>query len=164
MIKYQVLFIFFLLSFPASSLFSQMDTEGILSTSGTSLMGENIIIDYTMGDWTSLNMDNSNGQISNGIQQSEYFIITNISEVKEQIKIKVFPNPTIESIQIDIDDELNENMHIVLHNAEGKVILSKSIKRLEKIDFDYLSPQIYYLTVSHSSNRSSHQFKIIKVQ
>ncbi len=162
--KLQKTLIAIILSAPTASLFSQMETEGLISTSGTSLVGENIIIDYSMGAWTSLNMDNSNGQISNGIQQSDYFIITSLSEVKQKISINVYPNPTISNIHIDIADNLQYEMSAVLRNAEGKVVLTQSVKKSDSINLDHLPAQIYYLSISHPDINSVQQFKVIKVK
>jgi len=158
-----ILFVFALL-IPPTSLFSQMDTEGLISSSGTSLVGENMIIDYSMGVWTSLNMDNSNGQITNGIQQSDYLIITSLTQVKQQVKMNVYPNPTVGNIQLDIDDKINVELNATLRSAEGKVLHTQLISKSTSINLEHLPAQVYYLSISNPDGKNVEQFKIIKIQ
>jgi len=153
-----------LLLLPTAATFSQMDTEGLVSTCGESLQGETMVIDFSMGIWTALNMENSNGQITNGIQQSDYFIVTNLTEEKLAANIEIFPNPTVGHINIIIDNDIQDDMTAVLRNAEGKVVLTQPIEKSTMMDLEHLPTQLYYLSLTDLDGTTIQHFKIIKLK
>ena len=55
---------------------------------------------------------------------------------KENLNLSIYPNPTMDSITIELSGAKNTNYLIEIVNANGKVVKSKLMSRRKSLDFD----------------------------
>ena len=82
----------------------------------------------------------------------------NISNSEIPIFLSIYPNPTID--EINISTNFNERLNILMFDVSGKRVMSKEINLERKIDVKYLKSGIYILKVFSSSKSS--MFRVIK--
>ena len=81
------------------------------------------------------------------VENVNFLLSSSISsyEVKNEVKINIFPNPASDFITIDLKD--NNSTYAKLLDACGRVIFSTYIDKLSKLDISSISPGIYYLSL-----------------
>ncbi len=73
--------------------------------------------------------------------------------IKEEIKIRIFPNPTIDFLIIENESDSNE-LYYQLTNIFGQDVGFNAIKNdLTKIDLTKLSSGIYFITITEGKKR-----------
>ena len=69
---------------------------------------------------------------------------------KENLEIKLYPNPTTDFIVLNFEKTIYENVQISIVNSLGQVIQNqtfKSINQQERIDLNNLPQGVYYCRV-----------------
>ena len=96
-----------------------------------------------------------------GIPNLELALEIGLSLSEEEfVSFKVFPNPVINSLNIQIPTS-TEPTNLKIYNVLGKLILEKDITRSEtKLDLSSMASGIYMM--SFESNKGSKTFKLIK--
>jgi hypothetical protein len=85
---------------------------------------------------------------------------TGLEQINNQVKVKIFPNPTTDFINI-INSE-SKNLDYSLTDLEGKVLLSGKLENLSqnRIDLNTLKKGMYI--IQFSNRESNKSIKIIK--
>ena len=82
----------------------------------------------------------------------------------ESLKIKLFPNPTLDVIYFDVIKEINEDYDVMISDISGKQLINKSINYLEKspqVQLDLLPSGIYFINFKFQNGLNISK-KIIK--
>jgi hypothetical protein len=82
-----------------------------------------------------------------------YYSEQDVVSTKESIKsnVKVYPNPASDYINVDIAGQAN-NATLSLINAQGQVVLSKTIQNHEQINISNLTKGMYLYKISTNGN------------
>ena len=74
---------------------------------------------------------------------------TQIDELSYDVnrnKLKIYPNPSLDRLNFDFENKLNEDLHIQVINPGGQLVISR-IQKGNTIDISSLSAGNYLLTV-----------------
>lgn len=84
----------------------------------------------------------------------------NVTEEKDDISYKAFPNPAVNNLNIEI---LNDDIHsIEIYNLMGKMVLIQDLQTgLNQLDVSYLSTGTYIIQVKNSSGLMENRKLII---
>jgi len=154
----------FILSF--AMLYAQDLNPEIVATAGDSNQGNNIQLDWTLGELAVTTIQSSNQQITQGFHQPQ-IQITSVLDFSEDIgSIDVFPNPSIDHLNMKMSFFKKEKIQIRLYNLEGKQILSKYIedRNVEEIlVIKSLPAGNYFLSFYIDEHKTVQTFKIQKI-
>jgi len=83
---------------------AQSSNPEVLSSAGDTFQGDNVRIEWTLGELAITTIQNPPQQITQGFHQPVY-TITSVDELPEGIgQISVFPNPTSDVIEQNLSD------------------------------------------------------------
>ena len=94
-----------------------------------------------------------------------YSSIVKINANGSEFGIKIFPNPATDIIAVQINDILRSDIHVMLTDMQGKVVMKKDFYQGTTICFlqtNTLYEGIYTLTVFDNSNKQSFKVEIKK--
>lgn len=138
-----------------------------IPTSGGKASGTNGSATYTVGQIVYKTQTETNGSISEGVQQPfEISEVTGIEADKDlNISCSVFPNPTNDELQLNIktSSALNfQHLGYQLYDINGKLIENKNISSEKtNIIVKNLLPSTYFIKVT-DNEKELKTFKIIK--
>lgn len=155
-----VLVLFSFTQFQAQNL----DTK-VIASSGESFEGNSMQIDWTLGEVAITTIGNSSGQITQGFHQPSY-TFTNINELPSDLgKIKVYPNPSSDRIEMELDFDVNRTVKIQLMDMNRRLILEKKANGnhiSEVFNIATLPPANYLINFIIDSNQYLQTTKIQK--
>lgn len=158
--------IYLLLPLCFLSFFSQAQ-DRIVSSGGdaSDITGS---VSFSVGQINGNSFFATKGSVSEGVQQP--FEINDIITIGVEnpdwinLTMSVYPNPTIESIQLHIEKEGLKDFSYSLFDLSGKLLLKENISNsLSLIDMSTFSTGAYILDV-YQENKKLKAFKIIKNQ
>lgn len=156
--RFQLIF-FVILSNP---LFAQQEQKGFIACGGNvqSAMGS---FSYSVGQ-IDYQINQSNGGTSwEGLQIPVEFLSLDLNDIAWIKNIKVFPNPTINNIFIDLQDSPWESRSILLHDSNGKLLLNQRLTdKINIIPLETFEAGSYHVELMHN-NHVMGSFKVIKV-
>lgn len=135
-----------------------------VSATGGEATGSGGSVSYTVGQVAYTTYTESEGTISQGVQQPyEIFDIgSSADEYGISLELSVYPNPASNFLMLIVKDIRPGNLTYQLFDANGKLLENKEIVDAETtILMDELSPAIYLLKVS-DHDKEVKTFKIIK--
>ncbi len=159
---------FFLLLFAMwiCNINAQSSNPEVVSSAGETYQGNSMQIDWTLGELAITSIQNSSQQITQGFHQTNY-TITSVNELPQKIgKITVFPNPTSDKIEIQLNFAQAKDVKIQLVDLNGRLIWSteQNGSQIEQIkDLTNLSNGSYFLNFLIEDSQYSQTFKIQKL-
>ena len=146
-----------------------LERSVIGSTGGSYFDGVNLKVDYTLGEFAVLTLNNVNNYLTQGFQQPFVDPSVNITENTENgITISVFPNPTNSSLTLNILNSPNREFKIALYDLLGQCIIQQTVvskfdgnSNLE-LDMRTCETGNYYLRII-SGNDFNKSYKIFKI-
>lgn len=144
--------------------FSQTNRPDVLVSAGGGFTNEQIQISWTLGDFQTATYTNNDLILTQGFLQSNFNItgVFNLEETSD-IKIKVFPNPVKDILNIQIQSKENLSIRWELINQSGKIIeTSHSFNNSKNSQINFLSFEngIYFI---RTFNKDGSYIKIFKV-
>jgi len=146
------------------SLDAQVNQEVIASSGGYNVNG-NISLSWTLGETIipTLNSQDGSLTLSHGFQQK--LLVTAIEETfSDLVKIKVFPNPASDAINIQFDAPVDDVIIVDILDTQGRLLMTDKIEpsSLEKqINLQDLPGGIYFFRLSNDKNRNV--YKVVKL-
>jgi len=117
-------------------------------------------LSITVGEVVTETVSDGTNELTQGFHQTA-IVVTSIEEHLTELDINVFPNPTMESITIQLK-ELESGLTLTVHTLEGKVVLNKTVKALEtKLNLATFANGTYFVNVTKAEKRIK-TFKILK--
>ncbi len=104
-----------------TGVFAQTLSPKVFAVAGNDATNGSFHLSYTIGELI-VPTGNSNGfYLTQGFQQPEWLII-GIPDAKNEINFSVYPNPTVESIYVDmfIPEEEKINFEVEIYDVMGK--------------------------------------------
>lgn len=128
----------------------------VFSTAGTELSNGTNSFTWTLGELLT-----SSNNLSLGFQQVNVFVTSIEVEKKNELSIGVFPNPTVDIIQLQFN-KLVKNFIITIYSKDGKLVYSekKSSESFCKINLSSFPNGTYSLKLS--GDISAH-YEVVKL-
>ena len=134
----------------------------VISSSGGSFTDGINSIDWTMGE-TVIDLFSNSAKLHQGFHQvfTESLVSSN-EDIFSTMNIGVFPNPTVDFIEIQSDQDLGDT-YLSMVNSSGNVVLTKQLESSNnQLSLRLLPEGIYMLLLRNPSSRSV--VKLIKTQ
>lgn len=139
-----------------TSLYSQ---ESIV-TSGASL-NEDVFFSYSIGQPNYIEFQR-NSNVNQGVQQ-QFEVESNFDLTKLDLEVVIYPNPTVGSLIIFIENYNHEILNYKIFDVWGKLMQKGEISNQEtSVNFDTLSSSIYNLVISTKNEEIVKSFQLIK--
>lgn len=152
--KVMILFVMaFAMNMKAQDAF--MTTSGEAKSSGGS-------VSYSVGQIVDINQKGTNGSVSQGVQQP-YEISVVYGEIDGiDLKCTIYPNPTVKSVTLNIEDFNSVNFAYYLFNVNGKNLASDKIyDNHTVISLENFEEGLYFIKVVDKEKHLK-TFKILK--
>jgi hypothetical protein len=159
MYNVSLLILTFLFGFFANS--QELHHQMIGAQGGSYLVGNSIQVEQSIGQVTVHGYQADSNAVLQGFQQNVWYRLAGPN--KEQIAIKLFPNPFVETINFSFSKPLNYPLKLSLFDLLGRVITEKTIQKNTQesaIVFPVLAAAEYIVVLS--SPEINQSFKIIK--
>jgi len=155
--------VLFILCFGFAGLFAQ----DVISTSGGKAAGGGGFVDYTVGQIVYTTNLGGVYSVSQGVQQPyEITIETNPKDALDMtLTCSAYPNPVVESLTLEIENYIDEDIEYNLYDATGKLLTTgKAEKKKTLISMINYVSSTYTLKVVQKRNESMpRKTKIFKI-
>jgi hypothetical protein len=141
----------------------QTATPWVVNSSGGEASTETISITWSMGELITQTFYAGEKILTQGLLQPE-ILVSNLVENfdAKQLPIKVFPNPTMEHLNISLDDFSSRMLSYALYDIRGELVRSGNIQNsIETFSVVNLTPSVYFLRILEA-NKIIKVFKIVK--
>ncbi len=139
-------------------------SQNSFSSTGGNASNQDGSISYSIGQVFVSQASSSKFSIAPGVQQPyEITILNGIEDVNLHVSLKTYPNPTVDILNISIDN-LNDTIMLNLFSLNGKMIYDMQMtSKNSEIDMQNLSSGIYLLCATYKTSGIKFKtFKIIK--
>lgn len=85
-------------------------------------------------------------------------ISTGIDNIKLNVEIAMFPNPTTDYLNVELKNSNNATHEFSIIDVNGKIILNASVKNKAKLDIQHLSVGTYYIISNEKGGYIKHPF------
>ena len=154
---------YFILVFLLMSLsgFSQTVSKQVISPLGGTAFSDTHKLSYTTGEVVVGAMTSEDGsiQLGNGYYPSLDLSTLNTESAELQLQVKVFPNPTTETIFITHPS--SNSFKVFIYDLTGKVLLQKEVGKQEPINIEKYPTGTYLINVT-TEDKKTNSYKIIK--
>lgn len=136
---------------------AQMSSLGpsVVASAGNTSLGDNIQLDWTLGEVATLTIGNEDLLLTQGFHQPNY-IITSNPDVLVSSQIEAYPNPVTEKLLIDFAFDDHHQVNVQLLNALGQTIRFYNVEGsiwIEEISMADLPVGNYFLHVFTKENK-----------
>ena len=143
---------------------SGLQAQESVNATGGDASGSGGSASYSVGQVVYTTNTGTNGSVAQGVQQPyEISVVTQVEEATNiQLSMLGYPNPTTETVVLNIGTMSTENMHLSMFDVNGKLLHFQEVINSETIiDMKSYSRGVYFLKVNFQ-NREVKTFKIIK--
>ncbi len=140
--------------------FSQSISKQVIGTAGKTQTNSNLKVSWTTGETVVGLMTAGGNQLGNGYYPAMDIQALSIDDVSLNVEIKVYPNPTSQSLYVT-HPEYN-SFSIQIADINGKQIYSGTIEKEVPLDVSSYSQGIYLVTIEDTTNHKKNTYKIIK--
>jgi len=144
--------------------YGQANAQQTVATAGGEATGSGGSVSYTMGQIFYATQSNSNGTITEGVQQAyEIFVISSIEEAEEiKLSIKAYPNPTVDILTLDLGEYESKKLVLQVYDLNGSLLQMQEIHEPNtKISLEGYAASTYLVRVI-DQEKEIKTFKIIK--
>ncbi len=155
-----LIFVFFIFH-----MVSIVNGQVALVASGGNTEGTAGTVSYTIGQTAFKYYEETNGSVSQGVQQPyEIFLLTGIEKASGiSLDCMVYPNPVQHHLQLNIQGLESEKFRWGIYDLLGKLIKEDRISgSLSTIPLNELGSGTYLFSVTDATNSTIKTFKIIK--
>jgi hypothetical protein len=154
----KIIFSSFLLTFSMC-----LNAQSAIVASGGDVSSNAGSVSYSIGQVAYVGVSNTNGSVSQGVQQTYQVTTVGILLADADFSLSVFPNPTTNQITLEVGSYNNQLLNYVLVDTEGKLIqANKVLDKQTNIDMNSL-PTASYMMEVYEDNKKVQSFKILKV-
>ncbi|MDO9187461.1 MAG: T9SS type A sorting domain-containing protein [Bacteroidia bacterium] len=135
----------------------------VISSSGTSFTNGSNQLDWTLGELSTSSLTSGSNSLSQGFHQTN-LNITSIDNFDDTFGLTIFPNPSIDLLQIQFEKAAENNL-IELYSTEGKLLLTQESNYATLCQIDMSKYDIgSYLIKIHNKNTKGKSYRIVKVK
>lgn len=140
-----------------------LNAQSAIVASGGDVSSNAGSVSYSIGQVAYVGVSNTNGSVSQGVQQTYQVTTVGILLADADFSLSVFPNPTTNQITLEVGSYNNQLLNYVLVDTEGKLIqANKVLDKQTNIDMNSL-PTASYMMEVYEDNKKVQSFKILKV-
>ena len=150
--------IFILLA--STTCFSQTISKQVIGTAGKTQTNSNLKVSWTTGEPVVGLMTAGGNQLGNGYYPAMDIQALSIDDVTLNVEIKVYPNPTSQSLYVFHPDLTSFQIQIV--DMNGKQVYSGNIQKEVPLDVSSYTKGMYLVTIEDTTNHRKNTYKIIK--
>ena len=137
-----------------------LSAQEVISTQGDSYSNINNTLDFTIGETVIANVTDGTNELTQGFHQS-FLVITSLEDLDVSFSVNIFPNPTSEIINLNI--EKYEGITFHLFDVAGKLLKEALVTEAKTTVTISNHPKgIYLLTLTQQDNKKIKTYKIIK--
>ena len=137
-----------------------LHAQEVLSSQGESYASDNLIMDYTLGEVVIETASSENHTLTQGFHQTSWNFLGQVDH-KEDYRATVFPNPSIDQLNIEAYDF--QDVSYTLFDANGKLLRQGQLQsQLTELDVRSLTSGHYSLILSSDVERLK-TFKLVKL-
>lgn len=152
--KNQLFILFFASSF-------QLTAQETALSAGGEAIGSGGTVSYSIGQVSNQHLESASGNVNEGVQQPYELFVLEVADIKLEIDLSVFPNPTSDYLMLQIS-ELLPNLYFYLYDQNGKILMSQPISEVKsKIRMAQYSNGGYQLHITQGTE-SLKKVQIIK--
>ncbi len=141
---------------------AQTNLHELVSSSGGSFSGNNVLMDWSLGEIVTETVSTDNNVLTQGFHQDVYEISEIFRVPNELFEVSVFPNPTSNTVFIKISEKNNSADNYTISDFSGRCIAAGVLNSdMQSIDFSTFTKGIYILNI-YREGIKVHSFKIIK--
>ncbi len=138
---------------------AQSIDRSVVASSGTEFTTSVGIIANTIGEPITATLVGGNATLTQGFHQGT-ISITSVREQLYEQNILVYPNPTVDMVQVQYD---GDNAHWQLHTLDGKLITEGLLLQgNNSIDMKTLAQATYFLTITGADSKRN-TYRIQKI-
>jgi len=135
--------------------------QGSTATGGTA-SGSGGTETFSVGQVFYSSQSGTGGKINQGLQQPFEFFIAGIENKNISLSYSVYPNPTLSTICLKIENQNLENLSFQLFDINGKLLLNQKItSSVTSIKMGDYAKASYFLKIIEN-NKELQAVKIIK--
>lgn len=150
--------IFILLA--STACFSQSISKQVIGTSGKTLTNSNLKVSYTVGEPVVGLMTAGGNQLGNGYYPAMDLQALSIDDASLNVQIKIYPNPTSQSMYVSHPDQTSFQIQIV--DMNGKQLYTGTIDKEVPLDVSSYTQGMYLVTIEDTIKHKKNTYKIIK--
>ena len=146
------------------SVFNSLSSQNSFNSSGSILFYSENNYSCSIGQVFSEHIATKDFLFKQGVQHPVFSLSSSINyaDIKNDLNIKIYPNPVNQYIVIELDKP--QEYVLKIHNSKGTIIMEKELSSVrERIEMTAFASSIYYLSVI-SNNKLILTHKFIKYE
>jgi hypothetical protein len=140
--------------------FSQSISKQVIGAAGKTQTNSNLKVSYTVGEPVVGLMTAGGNQLGNGYYPALNLQVLGVEDNLLDLQIKVYPNPTSQSLYVTHPDMNSFGITIV--DLNGKQLYSGTINKEEPLDVSNYTQGMYLVTIENTTTNKKNTYKIIK--
>ena len=142
---------------------SVMNAQSSINAAGIEATGSGGQASISLGQVMYTSTLSSGGSVNEGVQQPlEIYWATGLDQIELNFSVRVYPNPTIDQVILDVPAANGKNLEYVLTHLDGQVLARKRVLEPEtQISVNHLPTGTYFLSILLNS-QTARTFKILK--
>lgn len=142
--------------------FGQTLSPEVYATSGDYFTCPNNSLSWTIGETVINTYSSTNNILTQGFQQSSYFVTSVNENTNSTFSISVFPNPANSFINICSESKEMKMMKIDLLDITGRIVHSETFQNNLQLNLLEYTSNVYFIRVYDVDNNSVKTFKLLK--
>lgn len=140
-----------------------LQAQKSINVSGGDATGTGGSVAYSVGQVVYNTNSSTSGKVSQGVQQAYEIFTLAVEEVKPNISLGIYPNPTVNKLSLQINDYNNEKLTYQLFDLQGRLLSKGQVtSQHTEINTADLPTAVYFLNISNLDRKKIKSFKIIK--
>jgi hypothetical protein len=137
--------------------------QKVINTAGTTAYGNNIILQYAVGEVVVEPMNGKDNRATQGVLQPRYIVAPNAIQdaFDQKYTLRCYPNPVRDALHVDTNFDGFKSVQVV--NMQGQIVLCLPFD-YTPINLSTLATGTYLLTLISNQKDISKTIKIIKQQ
>ena len=153
-------FLVLFLSANYSALKAQSISKQVIGTAGKTLTNSDLKVSYTVGEPVVGLMTADGNQLGNGYYPAFNLQALSIEDNVLDVQIKLYPNPTSQSLYVSHPEIGLFEVSIV--DLNGKQLYRGTVNKDEPLDVSNYTQGMYLVTVENAALNKKNTYKIIK--
>jgi hypothetical protein len=128
---------------------------------------DHISLSFSVGEVVVNTARNSKIILTQGFEQGRITLILGTDNLGEEIKIKAYPNPVIDIINLMLNKHYFSELTLKIYNPMGVMLMEQAVfdnHNQEQINMIPYPPGIYQLALFSSDEKLVESFKILKLK
>jgi hypothetical protein len=139
---------------------AQSISKQVIGTAGKTQTNSNLKISWTTGEPVVGLMTAGGNQLGNGYYPAMDIQALSIDEAALNVQIKVYPNPTSQSLYVS--HPAYNSFSIQIADINGKQIYAGTIEKEVPLDVSSYTQGMYLITIENKETNKKNTYKIIK--